>query len=300
MKKFFFMAGLILLAACSNESGNVVNNAQMEEATAPVTVRVDGFSVSQEDLSITRATQTVGDYTDVKALTLAFYNGETETYKQTQVRGSLGQGETFGVFSTTLPLGSYKMVVIARGGSDGDVFTLTSPTEAAYTSDHSRETFAYVETVNITNTNAQELSATLNRIVAKLEVNSTDGRTANVEKVRMTFSAGAKAFNPTTGLATVNTGFANTVSATVSAVGSVSRSASYVFLASDEQNIDVTIETLDADGNTVFSKTVANVPFKRNRLTTMRGAMYSAGASSAANSFLINTDWLDEDDPVNF
>ena len=299
MKKYFFMAGLILLAACSNESGNVVNNAQMEEATAPVTVRVDGFSVSQEDLSITRATQTVGDYDDVKALTLAFYNGETETYKHTQVKESL-EGETFGVFSTALPLGSYKMVVIARGGSASDVFTLTSPTEAAYTSDHSRETFAYVETVNITNTNAKELSATLNRIVAKLEVNSTDGRTANVEKVRMTFSAGAKAFNPTTGLATVNTGFANTVSATGKAVGLDSKSASYIFLATDEQNIDVTIETLDADGNTVFSKTVANVPFKRNRLTTMRGAMYSANASSAANSFLINTDWLDEDDPVNF
>lgn len=299
MKKYFFMAGLILLAACSNESGNVVNNAQMEEATAPVTVRVDGFSVSQEDLSITRATQTVGDYDDVKALTLAFYNGETETYKHTQVKESL-EGETFGVFSTALPLGSYKMVVIARGGQASDVFTLTSPTEAAYTSDHSRETFAYVETVNITNTNAKELSATLNRIVAKLEVNSTDGRTANVEKVRMTFSAGAKAFNPTTGLATVNTGFANTVSATGKAVGLDSKSASYIFLATDEQNIDVTIETLDADGNTVFSKTVANVPFKRNRLTTMRGAMYSANASSAANSFLINTDWLDEDDPVNF
>ena len=46
MKKLFFIAGLVLLfAACSNESENMVINAQMEKATAPVMVHVNGFSV---------------------------------------------------------------------------------------------------------------------------------------------------------------------------------------------------------------------------------------------------------------
>ncbi|MBR2168634.1 MAG: membrane lipoprotein lipid attachment site-containing protein, partial [Paludibacteraceae bacterium] len=128
MKKFFFMAGLVLLvAACSKESENMVNNAQTEKATAPVMVRVSGFSVSQEAFETPRrAAQDVADYTDVKAIDLAFYSGETEVYKTTQVRGQGGY-TTFGEFSCNLPVGSYTMVVVGRGWYDGDVFTLTSP-----------------------------------------------------------------------------------------------------------------------------------------------------------------------------
>ena len=169
------------------------------------------------------------------------------------------------------------------------MFTLTSPTEAAYTSDHSRETFAYTQAVNITNTSAVDISATLNRIVAKLEVHSSDGRTANATNVRMTFAAGSKTFNPTSGLATANTGFINTVSISADA-GSTSNSISYLFLATDEQDIDVTIETLDSEGNTLFSKTVQNVPFKRNRVTILTGAMYTNAAVNG--TFQLETAWL--------
>ena len=292
MKKNFFIAGLVLLfAACSTESENMVNNAQMEETVAPVKVHVTGFSVSQEELPTTRAVQDVADYNGVKAVTLAFYSGSTEVLKHEQVKGALEEGETFGEFECSLPMGSYTMVVIARGLGDGDVFTLTSPTEAAYTSDHSRETFAYTQVVNITNTSAVDISATLNRIVARLGVVSTDGRTANATNVRMTFSAGSKSFNPTTGLATSNTGFSNTVPTNL-AVGDITKSVTYLFLATDEQNLNVTIETLDSEGNTLFSKTVENVPFKRNRATILTGAMYTNDALSGA--FQLNTDWLSE------
>jgi len=290
MKKFFFMAGLVLLfAACSKENENMVNNAQMEVAVAPVKVHVNGFSVSQENYPTTRAAQDVADYTGVKAVTLAFYNGSTEVYKHTQVRGALEEGETLGEFECSLPMGSYTMVVIARGQGDNDGFTLTSPTEAAYTGDHSRETFAYTQAVNITSTSAVDISATLNRIIAKLQVLSSDGRAANATNVRMTFAAGGKAFNPTTGLATSNTGFVNTVPISAAA-GETSNSISYLFLAGDEQTMNVTIETLDGEGNTLFSKTVNNVPFKRNRVTILTGAMYTNEAASGA--FQLETAWL--------
>ena len=290
MKRLFFMAGLVLLfAACSKESEDMVNDAQMEVAVAPVKVHVSGFSVSQEDFPTTRTAQNVADYTGVKAVTLAFYNGSTEVLKHEQVRGALEEGETFGEFECSLPMGSYTLVVIARGQGDGDVFTLTSPTEAAYTSDHSRETFAYTQVVDINSTSAVDISATLNRVIAKLQVFSTDNKTSNANSVRMTFAAGGKAFNPTSGLATANTGFVNTVPISA-AVGSTSNSVSYLFLATDEQDIDVTIETLDGEGNTLFSKTVQNVPFKRNRVTKLTGAMYTN--NSVNGGFKLNADWL--------
>lgn len=297
MKNSILIAGMILLAAsCSNdECGNFVEN---NGGYTPVTVSVSGFSVEQGDFPGTTRATAIGSYNGVSFITLAFYasNG-TEVYKHTQEKGNLEQGETFGEFSTPLPIGSYTMVVLGYVLYDDDALTLTSPTQAEWTVNAPRETFAATQEVNVTNTTALNLSATLDRIVAQLRVISTDKRTANVEKVRMTFAAGGKQFSPTTGLATVNTGSVSTVSAGV-AVGERSGSIGYVFLATDEQTMDVTIETLDAQGNTIFSKTVENVPFQRNRKTKLTGAIYSA--SAAAGSFEVNTIWLNEEDPINF
>ena len=290
MNNFIFMAGLILLfAACSKESENMVNNAQMEGTVAPVKVHVTGFSVSQEDYPITRAAQNVANYQGVESVTLAFYNGSTEVLKTTQLKGDATTYDTFGVFECTLPMGSYTMVVVAYKTMEDSPFELTSATSAAYTGAHVFETFSATQAVNIVNTSAVDISATLNRIVSKLEVHSSDGRTANATNIRMTFAAGGKGFNPSTGLATANTGFANTVGISAEA-GATSNSVSYLFLASDTQNINVTIETLDGDGNTLFSKTVENVPFKRNRVTILTGAMYSNAAVDG--SFELETSWL--------
>ena len=54
----------------------------------------------------------------------------------------------------------------------------------------------------------------------------------------------------------------------------------------------MTIETLDAQGNTLLIKTVNNVPFKRNRVTKLTGAMYTNEALSG--TFQVETAWLDE------
>lgn len=294
----------MIAASCSNESVNDVENA-VENIRVPVTVNVSGFSVSQEEFpggstrsgavrGTTRAAADPATYDGVKALTLAFYAGDgTEAYKHEQVKGSLEEGETFGQFSLSLPMGSYTMVVLAYGKNGDDDLVLTSPTEAAYTGSHTRETFATTQAVNINSTNSVNLSATLNRIIAKLQVVSTDGRAANATNVRMSFAAGGKSFNPTTGLATIDTGFVNTVGISASA-GSTSSAISYLFLATDEQTMDVTIETLDEDGAVLFSKTVDSVPFKRNRVTKLTGAMYTN--SSVSGGFQIETAWEEQYD----
>lgn len=290
------MAGIALLfAACSNNENETIvdNNAQ-----APVTVRVDGFSISQNDFPATRATA-IGEYTSVKAITLAFYKSDgTEVYKHTQFKSDESTYTTFGEFSTSLPMGSFTMVVLGYyQGADPHAITLTSPTAAAFTEDAARETFAATQQFTVNSNDAKELTATLNRIVSKLRVVSTDGRTADMNGIRVTFAGGSKSFNPTTGLATDNSGLFNTVYPTA-AVGATSTSNYFLFLTSDEQSINVTIETLDAEDNVLFTKTINNVPFKRNRVTTLTGAMYSAAAS--AGSFQLNTEWIDPEDDIEF
>lgn len=94
-----------------------------------------------------------------------------------------------------------------------------------------------------------------------------------------------------------NNGLFNTVYPTA-AVGTTSTANYFLFLISDEQTMNVTIETLDAEENVLFSKTIEDVPFKRNRVTTLTGAMYSATAS--ATSFQLNTEWIDPEDDIEF
>lgn len=287
-----FFAGIALLfAACSNEPE--INDQVENNTFARVCVHVNGFNVSQEDFSGTRAAQSLSGYSGINAITLAFYasNG-TEVYKTTQNKNEAD----FGEFSLSLPMGSYTMVALAYTTKEGSPFVLTSPTEAAYTGLHAYETFTYTQAVNIINTNAVDISATLNRIVSMLTVASTDGKVSDVKNVRMTLSAGGKDFNPTTGFALTNTGFANTVGNSA-AVGNTSTSSTCLFLATDEQDIDVTIETLNADGDVLFSKTVTNVPFKRNRVTKLTGKMYTNDA--VGGTFQVETAWLDEE-TINF
>ena len=300
---FVVLMGMVAVS-CSNEESldSSVNLSSEQNAQAPVTVSVSGFSVEQGDFpgtgdpqgtrAVTRA-QSVSDYANVKFLTLAFYKGSTEVYKQTQNRDDDATYDTFGEFSTTLPMGSYTMVVVANGGNN--VPTLTSATSATYGENVVGDTFVKSQEVNITSTEAVNLDATLDRIVTCIAVNSTDGRAEEVKKLRITTTTGSRSFNPTTGLATVNSGITATITHP-EAVGTVTKSASLLFLATDEQTADVTIETLDEDDNVLFSKTVENVPLKRNRWTVLTGAMYQ---TTAAGTFSVNTDWLTNEN-VNF
>ena len=305
MKQFFVMAvGVLLAASCSNESIDRVNNEGTEKGeltTVPVMVQVRDFSVVMDDLSSgkakTRGADDPASYNGVGALTLAFYDGEgAEVVKLTQVKSDGSTYTTFGAFTANLPVGTYTMVALGYNFKDGDAFTLTSPTLAAFTSERPRETFCKTQSITVTGSSKLNLSVTLNRISSMLNIVSTDGRPAEATKVRTTFSKGGKSFNPTTGLATVDTGFAQTNNPSTADDAPISVN-SYPFLYSDEETMDITIEALDAEENVLFTKYVPDVPMQRNRKTTLTGAVYSASPTSVG--FLLETSWIDGN-TVNF
>ena len=279
MKKILILMTVALLVAGCKKNDDL----------AKVRVYVNNFEITQDDLP-TRDPQPVADYSGIKAVTLAFYTSEgVEYYKTTQLKDDPSTfGTTFGVFDLSLPMASYTMVAVAYKTQDDSPFTLISPTQAAYTGAHMLETFAATQSVTVANTTALSLTTTLSRVVSMVKVVSTDGRTANASNISITMSGGSKSFNPTTGLASNNNGFINTVGISA-VVGATSTSGSYLFLVTDEQSMDITIDVLDADGASISHKEVANVPFKRNRKTVLTGSLYDASASS---SFSVNTEWL--------
>lgn len=291
MKKVIFQAVICLVfAACSNgESFDSSVNPSNEQVLAPVTVTTTGFDISQGEFTGTRATP-VGDYSGIKALTLVFFKPDgTQQYKCTHIKEDPTTFTTFGEFSTSLPLGSYTMVVM--GYNQSQELTLTSSTVASFGAARVNDTFHATQSVSITSTTPVNLTATLQRIVTALAVQSTDNRPAGVTHIRFTLSGGGMSFNPTTGFASTNTGFVDLIDFTGS-VGSTVKPGDYFFLDTNEQTMDVTVETLDAaDGNVLFSKTFTDVPFKRNRITTLTGAIFTDGTANAG-SFQVNGSWL--------
>ena len=297
MKKSFskvsaLLLGVVVTLTSCNNTEEVVNlEEQYSVGTVPVHIQVTNFSMSVDDIPgvPTRAEVSPADYNNVKELTLAFYSGSTEVTKITQVKTDNTTYETFGDFTCNLPAGNYTMVVVGRGVFSGDAFTLTSPTLAAYTSDYVSETFCATQSVTVTTTEALDLSVTLNRIVTLLAILSTDTRPADAAKIRITSSAGCYSFNPTTGLGTGNSGF--TVDLTLkSDVGKTIGVGAYAFLAADELTTDITLDVLDTDNQVLFRKSIPNVPLKRNRQTTLSGALFSPSATTA--SFTLETDWI--------
>ena len=296
MKNLFFkefalflgsVVTVVTLSSCSEE---VSNPTDLSETLTHVNISVSDFSIYMEDFSgaATRS-ESPATYNGVKAMILAFYTSDgTEIYKSTQLKGST---DNFGQFSCDLPIGSYTMVVLGYNHNDGDELALTSPTAAAYTGSFTRETFCATQSVTVTGTAALNLTATLSRINTMLIVRSTDVRSEQIAKVRTTFSAGGMSFSPTTGLATANTGF-SIVNNLSTAVGAVIGIGTYAFLATDEQTMNITLEVLDNDDNVLCTKAISSVPLKRNRKTTLRGALFTPSASSL--SFQLTTTYLDD------
>lgn len=279
------LVGTVLtLSSCSEE----VMNPENEPVYASVNVKVNEFSVSMEDFPSTRAAESPADYTAVGAITLAFYDSNgVEVEKTTQYRSELSDVTTFGQFSFTLPIGNYTLVALAYKYLDGDVFTLTSPTSAVYTSETPRETFCATQAVTITSATALDLSLTLYHVNTWLAVKSTDKCPVGAAKVRTTYSAASKGFNPTTGLATDNNGF-SVENAIGESVGNTININSCAFLSSDEQAMNITLQVLDDDDNVLITKSVENVPLKRNRVTILKGHLFTPSSASNA-SFTLET-----------
>lgn len=284
----------MMMTACHKETVNEqMGGAPTAGASAKVTVSVNDFTISQQDFPATK--DTPASYTGVKAMTLAFFdaNGD-QAYCTTQLRADNTTYTTFGEFELSLNLGSYTMIVLGYGSEVP--MTLSSATSATYTADRVRETFVASQAVNVTSTNPLSLSAELSRVVSKVIVRSTDNRPVGVDSVRVTFAAGGKGVNPQTGLSTTNNGLSNCV-AISSAVGAESSTISYLFLASDQQTMNLTVETIKPNGTVYSTRTVADVPLQRNKITVVQGPMYSTASGA---SFTLSTAWIGDTNRVNF
>lgn len=286
------LAGLLLLAQSCGHNAEVENNPG--EAKAPVRVHVSDFAFTSEPFpdAQTRADVDPNNYKGIQAIDIAIFAADKQVYAATQLKDVTTTYTTFGEFECSLPMGTYTMVAVARNKGEGDVFTITSPTQAAYTSDRARETFCCTQNITVSSTEPVDISPVMSRVMARFQLVSTDQMPSSAATIRTTYGAGSKSFNPTTGLATDDDGFTVTNTAHANTAG-VLDVFSIVFLAANEATMPVTVEALDANQMVLISKTLPAVHFKRNQITKATGAMFTPGSSSF--TFLLDTDWLPQE-----
>ncbi|MCR5239656.1 MAG: hypothetical protein K6E15_05760 [Prevotella sp.] len=235
----------------------------------------------------TRTTTDAVDYSAIGALMVAFYDKDsTEVYSHTQLRIDPTTYTTFGDFTFTLPVGQYTMLVVGRDYRSGDVFQLNGLTSAGYTSERVRETMSTSQEVSVIGTDPVDVPVTIGHVITFLNVLSTDVRPSEVVKIRTTYSAASKSYDPTTGLATDSLGFSLTNS---TGDAEYLKIGNYAFLSHEEMNMDITIESLDTDDKVLFSKKIPSVPLKLNRKTILRGPLFTPNAISIK----VETEWED-------
>jgi hypothetical protein len=259
-----------------------------------VRVHVNDFSFSHENFpsATTRAEDNPKSYGDVKAVDIAIFAGSEKVYAATQLKGDAKTYTTFGEFECRLEKGDYTMVAVARNMTAGDVFTITSPTQAAYTTERARETFCCVQSIKVDGTKAVDVNPLLDRVMAKFQLVSTDKVLADAKTIRTTYSAGSKSFNPTTGLATDDKGFVVTNSVKPLDNGTLDV-YSILFLPAEEKTMDITIDVLDKNDQVLISKSLPDVHFRLNQVTKATGAVFTPGLTTL--TFTLNTTWLPEE-----
>lgn len=281
--KLFLAANLLLLvAACGKE--NVSNDN--------VIVNLSGFMESHGDIDgkdAVAAKATLAEYGNIQAVTLAFYNSSNQrVFNQTHLRADYADNiNGFCRFSASLRPGDYRMVAVAY--KNEAPLSLNSPTEAVL-STPCRETFCLSEDFQVTSTGTQYYSKELKRIVTRLIIRSTDSIPVNVTKLILHFGSGDDdSFNPSTGMATVDAGFTSEVELNPN-YRKVGVQKDF-FLAADQESVGISYEALNNAGDVLYSKDLGSFSFQRNKVTQLKGPMFSA---MEIGDFTVDIAWISD------
>ena len=280
MKKTFLTAGLILLLTASCSKTPFENRVSNKDANLLVNV----FEIEHTPFStlITR-TQPADACTRIN---FAVYSMDGTRIKQ--VNQQLGDAG-FGTASFKLSEGDYFLTVVAHS-SNGNP-TMTDPTCIKFTNAQGySDTFLCSGNITIGD-EPQEMSVSLNRIVALCRFVTTDDIPADVSKLKFYYTGGSGAFDAQTGLGCINS--KQTMIFDLS--DGQTQFDPLTFLHDTEGTIHLTVTALDDDDNVLNERTF-DVPLQQNHITWLTGAYFNGSVASSANitGININTSWAGE------
>lgn len=269
----------ILLPACSSSPLDELHT-QEQQAFCEVTITIGGLDVTTAP--ITRATAADAKVTHI-TLTAFDANG-TEAFTLTQTSADAG----FGTLTAKVPVGEYTFVAVAHKSPEGaPAATITSLTQASVTGYTDLLTYSRAQAVSVSGNASQ--SVTLNmgrRKSAALTLTITDPTPTAVEALQMIISPTATilpdavTFDPATGFATSTWRYERTITKDNGTFTGTTYGLP-ILLADTEQQLDVTFNALDAQGNVLYTRTKPSLLFQQAAYTKVSGTFFSSATSGA-------------------
>lgn len=280
MKKNIFALCVLAfcLSSCSNDDDLGLNTSESE--TVAVTFNVSGdFTLSTSP--ITRALTADG-----KAMTDVWVLDYVDGVLKQQLHQT-GEDADFGTPTLSLALGEHHIYFVASRGTGATVNTEAKAITFSKVSD----TFWQDYSIAITGGTASgNRAVALDRVVTKLKVTFTDEIQAGAATFNVTPTAWHYGFSYQTGEPSAATDSqVITVNIPADIIGVTGESLSvFCFSSATEWQTDVALNCKTSDGTVLGSATLADVPFRRNRVSEFTGPLFGDNGSMMLS---LNTDW---------
>ncbi len=287
------------IVSCGNDNENFVEN---EQPTGKARVKVVcGMGVE------TRAALSANG----KALTdLYILDYDKATGKLLQVLHQTSTAADFAEPDLTLDYGEHVLKVVATRSLEPTLWDagnitwtlepniltpITATQPVVLTASKTSDTFGAEKDVSVGVGKATTVSIALDRLVAKLVVNSTDVFPVDCTTVTLDMQE-YKSLSWAT--MDVIEAVRNQRESDVSQLrGTTGTSLAYYFLAPKEgYQTDITFRTNRTEGAPYSTITVENVPLERNKVTTITGPLYKHGQGF---QMMVNDEWNSESNDIN-
>ena len=284
--RFFLLSmAAVLLAACEKP---LLTEQTESGKTSDGNLRVSISQLEQTPFSaLTRAA--VSDV--CTKLNFAIYDMTGARLKQ--INQKVGDAD-FGTATFQLTEGDYQLVVLAHSSNSNP--TMTNVRKIQFTNALGyTDTFLYYTTLTI-DSEQQDLSVSLDRIVALCRFVISDAIPENVSKLQFQYTGGSGHFDATTGLGVTNS--TQKVTLDVQPGQEDTQCNLYTFLHDTTGTIHLKVTAYDANENIQHEREF-DVPMTQNKITWLTGNFFNGVSPSMSQtvvaSVIINSLWDGEE-----
>lgn len=275
MKKTIFLLASLLLLACSSHDDEIANVNESKDVA--FILRGDfSFDITP----FTRSLEADG-YAMTDVWVLDYVDG---VLKQ-QVHQTSSDAN-FGSPSVSLGYGSHHIYFVTSRGASPVLDTDASTLSFSRVSD----TFWKDYELTVTSSTSSAISVDLDRIVTKLRITITDAVPDDAATFNITPHTWYYGFNYKTGAPiTATTDVTSTINIPSSSLGQENVMMSmFSFSPASDWQTNVTLDSKTSASVVIGNASVADVPFSRNRMTTVSGVLY---AQVKTTSISVNAEW---------
>lgn len=260
-------AAIFLMSSCQKVDFNN-EDEQTPDTDNKVTLRVNIGHYEQMAFSNNyEPTKAVPIKNLCKRISLGLYQNGKLVVKKNQYPTS----PSLGSLELLVDPGTYQLLIFAH--NNDTTATITKPYEISFSPKKVTDTFINYQQLTI-NENTS-LSLTVDRVVGMFRLCTEDNLPDNVATISVKYTGGSSTLDATTGFGCVKSRQEELFTMTEDMYGRPIQLEVYTFPRQDSNTLNVTITCYDANGNSLSSKQLKDVPITKNQITQCKMKLFS-------------------------